>query len=89
MECAAVLGEGWRRSAPDIQDRADGVNVVEDVPLGDGRVCVADAKLFERPVGNVLAAIGAVFNPNWYCSELRSYISGTYCLRLVFAAFFL
>src|ERR1700680_1371066 len=39
----------------------DGVRVMEDIPLGDGRVCVADAKLFERPVGNVLAAVGAVF----------------------------
>lgn len=36
----------------------DGVDVMEDVPLGDGRVCVADAKLFERPVGNVLAPVG-------------------------------
>lgn len=67
----------------------DGVNVMEDVPLGDGPVGVADAELFERPAGNVLAPVGAVLNPNWYCSELRSYISGTYCLRLVFAAFFL
>ena len=37
----------------------DGIDVMEDVPLGDGAVAVADAKLFERPVGNVLAAVGA------------------------------
>jgi len=39
----------------------DGVNVVEDVPLGDGGVVVAGAELFERPVSDVLAAMGAVF----------------------------
>jgi len=39
----------------------DGVDVVEDVPLGDGGVAVVGAELFERPVGDVLAAVGAVF----------------------------
>ena len=39
----------------------DGVDVVEDVPLGDGGVVVAGAELFEGPVGDVLAAVGAVF----------------------------
>src|SRR5438552_12513501 len=39
----------------------DGVDVMEDVPLGDGAVIVAGAELFERPVGDVLAAVGAVF----------------------------
>ena len=39
----------------------DGVDVVEDVPLGDGGVVVVGAELFEGPVGDVLAAVGAVF----------------------------
>ena len=39
----------------------DGVDVVEDVPLGDGGVVVVRAELFEGPVGDVLAAVGAVF----------------------------
>src|SRR5260370_14227790 len=39
----------------------DGVDVVEDVPLGDGRVVVVGAELFEGPVGDVLAAAGALF----------------------------
>jgi len=39
----------------------DGVDVVEDVPLGDGWVGIVGAELFERPVGDVLAAVGAVF----------------------------
>lgn len=37
------------------------VNVMEGVPLGDARVRIADAKLVERPIGNVLASVGAVF----------------------------
>jgi hypothetical protein len=41
-----------------VQDRVD---VVEDVPFGDGGVVVAGAELFERPVGDVLAAVRAVF----------------------------
>src|SRR5271157_4308155 len=39
----------------------DGVDVVEDVPLADGGIVVAGAELFERPVGDVLASVGAVF----------------------------
>jgi hypothetical protein len=39
----------------------DGVDVVEDVPLGDGGVVVVGAELNECPVGDVLAATGAVF----------------------------
>jgi hypothetical protein len=39
----------------------DGVDVVEDVPLGDGGVVVVGAELNECPVGDVLAAVGAVF----------------------------
>ena len=39
----------------------DGVDVVEDVPLGDGGVVVVGAELFEGPVRDVLAAVGAVF----------------------------
>ena len=31
----------------------DGVDVMEDVPLGNGAVAVADAELFQRPVGDV------------------------------------
>jgi len=37
----------------------DGVDVVEDVPLGDVGIGVVGAELVERPVGDVLAAIGA------------------------------
>jgi hypothetical protein len=37
----------------------DGVDVVEDVPLGDGGVAMVGAELFEGPVGDVLAAVGA------------------------------
>jgi hypothetical protein len=33
----------------------DGTDVMEDVPLGDGTVAVADGELFQRPVGYVLA----------------------------------
>jgi len=39
----------------------DGVDVMEDVPLGDGGVVVVGAELFESPVGDVLAAVGAIF----------------------------
>jgi hypothetical protein len=39
----------------------DGVDVVEDVPLGDGGIVVAGAELFECSVGDVLATVGAVF----------------------------
>jgi hypothetical protein len=35
-----------------------GVDVVEDVPLGDGGVVVVGAELFEGPVGDVLATVG-------------------------------
>jgi hypothetical protein len=49
----------------------DGVDVVEDVPLGDGGVVVAGAKLFERPVGDVLAAVGAVFGAGVEGETLR------------------
>jgi len=38
----------------------DGVDVVEDVPLGDGGVTVVRAEVFEGGVGDVLAAVGAV-----------------------------
>jgi hypothetical protein len=33
----------------------DGIDVVEDVPLGDGGVVVVGAELLERPVGDVLS----------------------------------
>jgi hypothetical protein len=39
----------------------DGVDIVEDVPLADGGVVVADAELFLRPVGDVLPPVAAVF----------------------------
>lgn len=35
--------------------------LVEDVPLGDGGIVVVRSELFEGPVGDVLAAVGAVF----------------------------
>ena len=38
----------------------DGVDVMEDVPLGDGGIAVVRAELFEGGVGDVLAAVGAV-----------------------------
>ena len=50
----------------------DGVDVVEDVPLGDGRVGVVGAELFERPVGDVLAAVGAVFGVGVKRETLRA-----------------
>lgn len=34
----------------------DGVDVMEDVPLGDGGVGVVGAELVEGPVGDVLSA---------------------------------
>lgn len=37
----------------------DGVDVVENVPLGDGWVVVVGAEVIERPVGAVLAAVRA------------------------------
>src|SRR5450631_1375310 len=49
----------------------DGVDVVEDVPLGDGGVVVAGAELFERPIGDVLAAMGAVFGVGVEGEDLR------------------
>jgi hypothetical protein len=50
----------------------DGVDVVENVPLGDGGVVVVGAELFEGPVGDVLATVGAVFG---YAIPMR--IKGT------------
>ena len=38
-----------------------GIDAVEDVPLGDVGVGVVGAELVQRPVGDVLAAVGAVF----------------------------
>jgi hypothetical protein len=38
-----------------------GVNTVEDVPPGDGALGIASAELLKDPVGDVLAAIDAVF----------------------------
>ena len=37
------------------------VDVVEDVPLADGVVAVVVAELLQGPVGDVLAAVAAVF----------------------------
>jgi hypothetical protein len=39
----------------------DGIDVTEDVPLGDGWVAVMGAELFERLVGDVFTTVGAVF----------------------------
>jgi hypothetical protein len=36
----------------------DGVDVVEDAPLGDGGVGVVLAEVFEGGVGDVFAAVG-------------------------------
>ena len=38
-----------------------GIDVVEDVPLGDAGVGVVGSELVQRPVGDVLAAVGVVF----------------------------
>ena len=48
----------------------DGVDVVEDVPLGDGGVVVVGTELFEGPVGDVLAAVGAVLREGLRSSML-------------------
>jgi hypothetical protein len=61
------------------------VGVVEDVPFGDGRISVVGSELGERPVGDVLAAVGAVFvvgvegQPFWNCAgtveiKVRDYV---------------
>ena len=34
---------------------------MEDVPLGDGFVSVMGAELFQRPIGDVLAAVFTIF----------------------------
>jgi hypothetical protein len=68
MELAEVA-RGMREVAAEIGGVAlavlgvvqDGVDVVEDVPLVDGEVGVMGAELFESPVGDVLAAVGADF----------------------------
>jgi len=46
----------------------DGVDVVEDVPLGDGWVGIMGLELFERPVGDVLAAVGVFATTSWESS---------------------
>ncbi len=38
----------------------DAVYVIEDVPFGDGVVVVVGTELRECPIGDVLAAVGAV-----------------------------
>jgi hypothetical protein len=57
MECAEVRGVALAVFGV-VQD---GVDVMEDVPLGDGCVVVLGAELFEHPVCDVLAAVRAVF----------------------------
>lgn len=57
----------------------DGIDVMEDVPFGDGGVGIVGAELFERPVGDVLAAVGAYLC--WL--RLRPRVPQ---LRLVFAS---
>ena len=53
-----------------------GVNVVENIPLADRLVAVMLLELFQRPIGDVFAAVAAVFIVDvegealW--SELRS-----------------
>ena len=67
----AVRGGGWRRSARGTRVVQDGVDLVEDVPLGGGGFVVVGAELFERPVSDVLAAVGAVFGVGVKREELR------------------
>ena len=38
-----------------------GVDIMEDVPLGDGVIVVMGAELLQGPVGEVFPAVGAVF----------------------------
>src|SRR6266704_4899575 len=49
----------------------NGVDVMEDVPLGDRRVVVVGAESFERPVGDVLAAVRAVFGVSVEGEDLK------------------
>ena len=39
----------------------DAIRIVEDVPLGDGIVAVMHAEVLQRPIGNVFAAVSAIF----------------------------
>jgi len=51
----------------------DGVDVMEDVPFGDGRVAVVRAELFERPVGDRTnrKAPSVVLNRKWTAARIR------------------
>src|SRR5205823_7197649 len=57
----------------------NGVDVMEDVPLRDGAVAVASAKLFQRPVGDVLTAVGAVFGVGVEREALRTALGKLVC----------
>ena len=37
------------------------IDVIEDIPFADGGVVVVGAELIDRPIGNILAAVAAVF----------------------------
>ena len=37
------------------------IDVMKDVPLGDGRIVIMRPELLQRPVGDVLATVAAVF----------------------------
>ena len=39
----------------------EGIDVMEDVPLGDGVIAVMGAEFLQGPVGEVFPAVGAVF----------------------------
>jgi len=51
MECGQLAAEIGGVLLPVLGVVQDGIDVMEDVPLGDRAVAVADAKLFQRPVG--------------------------------------
>jgi hypothetical protein len=54
----------------------DGVDVMEDVPFGNRGIVVVGAELFEGPVGDVLAAVGAVFGVGVKGEALKAVCAG-------------
>ena len=40
----------------------EGIDVMEDVPFGDGLIVIPGAKFLPGPVGEVFPAVGAVFS---------------------------
>ena len=67
----------------------DGIDVMEDVPFGDGGIAVVRAELFKRPVGDVLAAVGAVLvlpylEPSFALMGMNSTDHGTWFALIEF-----